>query len=112
MPAKGVNDIVYIWDHHKKRIKNWTCLSKWTYDLTLDKPRKLSVEALTNLSLGDAQHDSLDDGENFDLTEYEANEGEVSENDDESLSEHERHQDSSDAYVSPSDEQRLEVLRY
>jgi hypothetical protein len=39
MPAKGVNDIVYIWDEHRKRIKNWTYLSKWTYDLTLDKPR-------------------------------------------------------------------------
>jgi hypothetical protein len=112
MPAKGVNDIVYIWDQYKKRIKNWTYLSKWTYDLTLDKPRKVSVEALTNLSLGDAQHDNLDDGENSDLTEYEANEEEVSENDAESLSEHEGHQDSSDGYVWPSDEQRLEVLSY
>jgi hypothetical protein len=112
MPAKGVNDIVYIWDNHKKRIKNWTYLSKWTYDLTLDKPRKVSIEALTNLSLGDAQHDSLDDGENSDLTEYEANEEEVSKNDAESLSEHQGHEDSSDGYVWPSDEYRLEVLSY
>jgi hypothetical protein len=112
MPAKGVNDIVYIWDIHKKCIKNWTCLSKWTYDLTLDKSRKVSVEALTNLSLGDAQHNSLDGGENSDLSEYEANEEEVSENDAESLSEHQGYEDSSDGYVWPSDEYRLEVLSY
>ena len=112
MPAKGVNDIVYIWDNNKKRIKNWTCLSKWTYNPTLDKPRKASVEALTNLLLGDAQHDSLDDGESSDLAEYEANEEEVSENDAESLSEHQGHQDSSDGYVWPSDEYRHEVLSY
>jgi len=112
MPAKGVNDIVCIWDHHKKRIKNWACLSKWTYDPTLDKPRNVSVEALTDYSLGGAQDDSLDDGENSDLTEYEANEEEVSENDAESLSEHQGHQDSSDGYVWPSDEYRLEVLSY
>ena len=35
MPAKGVNDIVYIWDSHKKHIKNWTCLSKWKYDCAI-----------------------------------------------------------------------------
>jgi len=112
MPAKGVNDIVYIWDNHKKHIKNWTCLSKWTYDPTLDNPRQVSVEALTNLSLGGAQHDSLDNGGNSDLTEYEANEEEVSENDAESPSKHQGHQDSSDGYVWPSHEYRLEVLSY
>ncbi len=102
MPAKGVNDIVYIWDNHRKLIKDWTCFSKWKYAPTLNKPRKVSVEALTNLSLGGAQHDSLDDGETSDLTEYEANEEEVSENDAESLSEHQGHQDSSDGYVWPA----------
>jgi hypothetical protein len=70
------------------------------------------VEALTNLSLGDAQHDSLDNRENSDLTEYKANEEKVSENNAESLSKHQGHQDSSDGYVWPSDEYRLEVLSY
>jgi hypothetical protein len=65
-----------------------------------------------NLWLGGAQYDSLDDGENSDLTKYEVNEEEVSENDAESLSEHQGHQDSSDGYVWPSDEHRLKVLSY
>ncbi|KAI9786177.1 MAG: hypothetical protein M1839_007587 [Geoglossum umbratile] len=112
MPTRGVNDIVYIWDHHKRHVKKWARLSKWTYDPALDKSRKVSIEALTNFSLGDAQHNSLGNGGNSDLTEYEANIEEVGENDAEPLSEHQGHQDSSDGYVWPSDEFRLEVLSY
>ncbi|PGH16887.1 hypothetical protein AJ80_05031 [Polytolypa hystricis UAMH7299] len=58
-----------------------------TYDPILDKPRKDSLEAPTNLSLSNAQYNSLADGEHFDFAEYEANEEEMSEVDAESLSE-------------------------
>ena len=47
IPAKGVNNIVYIWDHNRQRIKDGDCLPKWTYGPTLDRPRDISSEAVT-----------------------------------------------------------------
>ncbi len=113
LSAKEVREIVYTWDVHKKRIKDWRCLPKWTYNPTLKKPSsKASVEAPENFLLGDAQGDILNDGENFDLTEYQAIEDKGREEDAESLFEHQDDQDSSDGYVWPSDEYLVEVLSY
>lgn len=113
LPAKEVREIVYILDVYKKKIKEWRCLPKWTYNPTFDKPSsKASVEALETPSLGDTQGDILDDRDKVDLKKYQAIGDEGREEDTKSLFEHQDDQDSSDGYVWPSDEYLLEVLNY
>lgn len=112
IPAKGVSDIVYIWDWNRQRIKDGNCLPKWTYDPTLDRPRDISSEAVTYFSPGGDRGDGWNDVANFDAIDCQADEEDVSGRDDESLSEHGGYQDSSNGYVWPSDEYRLKVLSY
>ena len=52
LPAKGVSDVVYIWDYSRQRIKDGNCLPKWTYDPTLDRLSDISSEAVTYFSPG------------------------------------------------------------
>ena len=115
IPARGVNDVLYIWDSTHRGAEIHDYLPRWKYDAALDKPDDTALAAKTHF------HGDRDDGwrtlknrvaKDFDTTEGQMCKSDVDDNEDESLSISESSHRSGDHYIWPCEERRLQVLGF
>ena len=114
IPARGVNDILYIWDSTHKGAEIYDCLPRWEYDPALDEPDDTALEAKIHFH-GDRENgwrasynfDAIDldtSGEDMYMSDI------VVDDKDESLFNSGSSQKSGDDYIWPCEERRLKIL--
>ncbi len=115
IPARGVNDVLYIWDSTHKGAKIYDCLPRWEYEPALDKLDDTALEAKTHFH-GDRE-DGWQTSNNLDAIDFDTSEedmciSDVVDDKDESSSNSGSFQNSGDDYVWPCEERRLEILGF